>query len=382
MLKLSFQLRSYAISRQGSTILGVQPASQGYATFCNARENVADNIVVEHQNLYFHNFIATGVSLGALAIFATLAAPILVYQQYDRIYRNAVSNSKNFRYFLWSFVSLCVVGDYLLSFLDLVYHIECYVKPHLDSTYKHIYSGAITAWVIVAVIDFGLASLVVMAARKRDFPAPDLIHCLTGLFTYCSCCGILETTYIIQIIAVWHVFAALQIVCFHAIFIFVGFIAQPLHTALTMIFYTAIAFCLTTTFTLLYASFHVGHYHALREMKLKLFCKNIITDTIKIFVLVFFLFTIVFFGFTFLRITVFVGDTESGRIPGFVGSLLPSILIATLGFMAKRQLDSYSRNSRQVQHHVMTSNVTPPQDIDGMIMSNFTLRQRRSHSLH
>ena len=55
--------------------MGIQPASQGYATFCDARVNVADSIVVEHQKLYRENLIATGVSLGALAVFATLAAP-------------------------------------------------------------------------------------------------------------------------------------------------------------------------------------------------------------------------------------------------------------------------------------------------------------------
>ena len=54
------QLRSYAINRQGSTMLSIQPASQGYATFCDA---VADIIVVEHQKLYFDNLIATGVLL-------------------------------------------------------------------------------------------------------------------------------------------------------------------------------------------------------------------------------------------------------------------------------------------------------------------------------
>ena len=90
------QLRSYAINRQGSTLLSIQPASQGYATFCNARISVADSIVVEHEKLYRENLIATGVSLAALAVFATLAAPFLTCQQYGNIYTQAKSNKRNF----------------------------------------------------------------------------------------------------------------------------------------------------------------------------------------------------------------------------------------------------------------------------------------------
>ena len=75
------QLRSYALNRQASTFLAIYPASQGYATFCVARQDVADSIVFEHQRHNFDNLIATGVSLVALAVFATLAAPLIAYQQ-------------------------------------------------------------------------------------------------------------------------------------------------------------------------------------------------------------------------------------------------------------------------------------------------------------
>ena len=126
-------------------------------------------------------------------------------------------------------------------------------------------------------------------------------------------------------------------------FIFIGFIAQPLHTALTMIFYTAMVFCLITTFMLLYASIHSGYYRERKKKKdyLKWICISIFFSSAKLSIFVFFLFTIAFFGFTFLRITVVVGDTESSRIPGFIGSLMPSILIAILGIMAKKLLDGY-----------------------------------------
>ena len=79
---------------------------------------------------------------------------------------------------------------------------------------------------------------------------------------------------------------------------------------------------------------------------------------------------IVFFGFTFLRITVFVGDTESSRIPGLVGSLLPSVLIAILGFMAKKLLDNYSEVDDK------TSGDEHIQDFDALVMENFSMLKR------
>lgn len=60
----------------------------------------------------------------------------------------------------------------------------------------------------------------------------------------------------------------------------------------------------------------------------------------------FFLFTIVLFGFTFLRITVVAGDTESSRIAGLVGSILPSVLIAIFGYIAKKLLDQKTGDTK------------------------------------
>ena len=127
-------------------------------------------------------------------------------------------NAGNFRYLLWSFVSLCVIEDYLLSFLDLFYHIECWTKPHLDSTYKPLYTGALGTWIIIAVIDFLLAIIVVLLAKKKDFPAPDLVRYITCHFTICPNCVVkdMKNTNVIQVLAVWHILAALQTASFHA----------------------------------------------------------------------------------------------------------------------------------------------------------------------
>ena len=343
-LSLYMQLRGYSIRRQA----GIETSSQGYATFCNANDGASDYVVVEHEQLYRDNLVATGVSLCALAIFASMAAPILIYQQYPKIYSYTKEKSGNFLYLTWSVVTLCTVADYLLSFLALFYHIQCWSRPHYDSIYKNLYVGALGVWVAVGILDLPIAVLVVLKSKKKDFPVPDLVRYITCHFHSCPWVGReITNTYFIQILAVWHTLAALQILCFHAVFVFVAFIAQPLHTGLTMIFYVATVFCLTTTIMLLYASFHVGHYVSLKQGKLREFFTNLGRGVIQTLIFIFFLFTIIFFGFTFLRITVFVGDTESSRISGLVGSILPSVLIAIFGYMAKKLLDTYMDNNQK-----------------------------------
>ena len=334
---ICMQLRGYSIRRRA----GIEPSSQGYATFCNSNNGAADYVVVEHEQLYRDNLIATGISLGALALFASLAAPILIYQQYGKIYAYTKEKSGNFLYLTWSIVTLCTIADYLLSFLALFYHIECWSRPHYDSIYKNLYVGALGVWVTVGILDLPIAILVVLKSKKKDFPVPDLIRYITCHFHSCPWVGReITNTYFIQILGVWHTLAALQIFCFHAVFVFIAFIAQPLHTGLTMIFYAATIFCLTTTIMLLYASFHVGHYVTLKQGKMREFITNLGFGVLQTLIFIFFLFTIIFFGFTFLRITVFVGDTESSRISGLVGSVLPSVLIAVFGFVAKKLLDN------------------------------------------
>ena len=104
------------------------------------------------------------------------------------------------------------------------------------------------------------------------------------------------------------------------------------------------------------------------------FCINIIIGIVQIFVFIFFLFMIVFFGFTFLRITAFVGDTESSCIPGLVGSLLPSVLITILGFMAKKLLDSYGKNLEQ--DDCCSEDLLSGQDVDVLVTKNFSMFSR------
>ena len=335
------QLRSYTISREASIV----PSSQGYATFCNSRIDTTDGgqVVVQHEQIYVDSLVTTVISLIALALFASFAAPILIYQYYGKIYNYSNENQGNFIYLTWSIATLCIVADYLLTFLDLFYHILCWGRPHLDHDTKYLYVLAAGVWIGVAVIDAPIAIVVVLKSKIKDFPVPDLVRYILCNF---HCCPCIKIEYFIQICAVGHTIFAVQIFSFHTVFIFIAFIAQPLHTCLTMIFYAAIVLCLTTGIMLLYASFHVNDHEFQKKRRRKEVYTNICFGILQAFVLIMFLFTITLFGFTFLRITVVAGDMESSRIASFIGSLLPSVLIAVLGFIAKKILDQQNENRR------------------------------------
>ena len=329
------QLRGYAVSQEPS----IETENQGYATFCDANADDPGQVVVEHEKLYVESFIATAISLVALVFFTFLAAPILIYQRYDKIYTYAKQKSGNLQnhYLIWSIVTLCTAADYILGFLGLAYHYLCWSVPHfvISPTVDMFYLLVIVGCVVIALLNLPIAITVVLKSKKNDFPVPDLIRYITCHCRCCPCAGKENIkNYLIQILAVFHVLIALQISCVHTVFVFLAFIARPLPTAMTIIFYAATMFCLATTIMLLYASCDFKKEKRNFKESFTLTCSGII----QTFVFICFLFALIFFGITFLRITVFVGDTESGRISSMVGSLLPTLLIAIFGFGAKELL--------------------------------------------
>ena len=76
-------------------------------------------------------------------------------------------------------------------------------------------------------------------------------------------------------------------------------------------------------------------------------------------------FFIGFFAFTFLRIAIFVGDAESKQIPGIVGSLIPTAVIAVLRYLARRLLHTYNSEEDDKQNNVYAYAVPDSQWVEG-----------------
>ena len=270
--------------------------------------------------------------MGTLALLAFLAAPLLIYRMYGKIYDHAKKNVSHFQYLIWACVILFAIGDYLLSFIALGNHYIRWAHSEWKTQYRYFYWMIIPVWVLIAAIDLLIAIWIVLRKKIKDFPVPDLL-----LPRHVKKC-LKHNTQIAQILAVWHTMAAFQILCFYAVFIFIAFIAQPLHTALVIIFYAACVFSFTTMLMLLLAATSTKLQEAWKVALLRFALTAVFISVV--------LFTGIF-GYTFLRITIFVGDTESSRIPGLIGSLIPTTLIAVVGFLAKKLLDNYDKKSQQ-----------------------------------
>ena len=345
------QLHSYAVNRDPTEGLIIDPENVGYSIYCNRSTNGTSAIydVVQYKDYYNHNLILTSVSLGALLVFITLAGPILLILYKDELYTNAKENTNNFLYIIWSLATLCFTGTYMICFLMLGYHVECWVKPHYDAHYKNIYNYFIAIFSLVHILDLIIAIPIVLLAGYNDFPVPDLIRYITCHFSKCRCIGKeKKNTYCIQIVAVWHTLSMVQLLTFHIVPIFLAFVATPLHTALVMIFYAATVFSLFTTIMLIYATFNIGDRVNKKTLK-KVFLKGLVKYSVLAITFLCLLFTVIFLGFSFLRITIFVGEQESSRVTGLIGSLLPTALIAGLGIIAKKLLPKEESRKKDVE---------------------------------
>ena len=201
--------------------------------------------------------------------------------------------------------------------------------------FEEFVDGVPSAWpyyltmafvIVLALFDLGLA---VAVKKLKDFPVPVLMEII------CFCTA---STIIAQTIAIWFAIMAAQLVTFHAAFIFLAFVASPVQTASTVLLYVASIFCGVSLATLFFAT-----YQRRTQAQQK---KTLYFIFLRALYLVLFLCILAFvilFATCFLRVTIYVGDVESGGIPAIFASLAPSVLVGALGFLAKRITDKYNK---------------------------------------
>ena len=127
-------------------------------------------------------------------------------------------------------------------------------------------------------------------------------------------------------------------ITFHLPFIFLVFVASPVQTGSTLLLYLTGVFSAISLTTLFFATFqnrndplvsktHLSRTYLLKSLYLTLF----------ICILVF----TIFFAICFVRITVYVGDVQSGGIPALIARLAPSVLLGGMGYLGKQVLEKY-----------------------------------------
>ena len=241
------------------------------------------------------------------------------------------------QFLVWAIVTVLIAVDHILSWIPLFYHYVGWAQAGWNTRYDRVYWVVISFWALVSVVDIPVAAVIVYSGKKTDFPVPHLIKVLVRFPFFClKFCSREKRNIFTQFVAIWHSIVAIQLFCFYSVVVFVAFIARPLHTAVLFIFYIAFTFFLVTSLMLLFATTQV------KNEREKLTPRIVVPRILLTVIFILLVFFISFFAFTFLRITIFVGDGESKQIPGLVGSLIPTAVIAVLGFLAKRLLAKYN----------------------------------------
>ena len=318
------QLKSYTIKRKISVDEGIEEQYQGYSSYFNS--TLSDFIVIGYNADYDGNALLLVFSLVALAIFVTLGIPLLINVNYTAMYTSAKERDSNNVFIVWA---TAVVGTIVVILVLTVDIYRLFVKKLHDgvpSVWQY-YVG-LSFIILFFIFDFILALSI---RKKSDFPLPDVLRFLCCQTDRC-CRG---RTLAAQTLAIWFIIMAAQIITFHAAFIFLALIANPVQTISTNLLYVAALFCGISLVTLFFASFR--RKSLTRQNKYHFIFRHALYVVLFFCVLAF----MILFATCFLRVTIYTGDVQSGGLPSLFASLAPSAFLTGLGFLAKRVLENY-----------------------------------------
>ena len=337
------QLKSYTIKRKVSVDEGIEERYQGYSSYFNP--TVSDFTVIGYNADYKGNQLLLIFSLIALVIFVTLGTPLLIRANYKAVYTYAKEKDSNYIFVLWAIAVVGTIVVIMILTVDIYVLFVQKLSDGVPSVWQ--YYVAMSFIILFFIFDFILALSV---TKKSDFPLPDVLKPL-----FCQTTGCCNGTRVPQTLAIWFTIMAAQIITFHAAFIFLALIASPVQTISTNLLYIAALFCGVSLVTLFFASFQKKS--VVSQNKFRYFFEHVLYITLFLCVLAF----VILYTVCFLRVTVYVGDTESGGLPGLFVSLAPSALLGVLGFLIKRVLEKYgAETTAATSQYNNTSNVHQP----------------------
>ena len=324
-------MKVYALRRGIALQEGFDTAQsfQGYSSFYNS--SIRDFNVLVYATTYQENLYILILALVFLILFIAIAFPAFIILKYKPIRQYAMDSQSSFNDLLWACVIVSFVAVCLILTVDVYYVLITRLSNDPPEIWAY-YLGMISLLTIL----FGNFTIAISTGCrffKSSFPLPYILKVFFHRYKYG---GILA-----QILALWNFTNVLQLLAFHATFIFFGFVAIPIQAASNILLYSATIFFGISTLALFFSTF--------KETNEKIFFKFLLQRTVMIFVFVSFFTFSVLLAFCFLRLTIYVGDAESGGIPGLFSSLAPSLLLAGLGFVAKRMLERNSLMKSDVE---------------------------------
>ena len=360
------QLRSYATRRIISVNEGVAETLTGYAIYFNT--SVMDYTIVDRQDDYTGTANILYSSVVLLEVFSTIGMVALLYLFLDELY--AITHNTRWSqtmYFVWACVIvafLCAVTAIVLNFTVIIGSrlVEANGSPARASLYY------ISILVFLLAIAFDVTAAVVLTKIKSqpDLPVPYAIRFVCCIDLRC-CRG---STLFLQWLAILSLLLATQLLAFHSVFLTLAFMASPVQAGASILFFGACVFCGVSVLTLFLAVLHRRPSHLGVTVRFVLF--RLITVTLFLVLLAF----VVLFSYYFLRVTVFSGDSQTGGLTNIIASVVPSALLAGLGWFAKRMFERYhsttsgkddtkSQGNGVELQSVKTSSSFPPSDVQG-----------------
>ena len=328
-------MRSYATRRDISVTEGVDEALSGYAIYFNT--SAMDYTIVDRQDDYTATANILYASVVLLEVFSTIGTMVLLYLYLDQLY--ALTHKTRWSqtmYFVWACVIVafvCSVAAIVITFMVTVLSrlTEANGAPARANLY---YIGL---FVVLLAIVFDVIAAIVLAKikSKPDFPIPHAIRFICCINLQC-CHG---NTLFLQCLAILSSLIAAQVLAFHSVFLTLAFMASPVQAGASILFYGACIFCAISVLTLFLAVVHKRPNHL--GVTLRLIFLRIIPVTLFLFLLAF----VVLFSYYFLRVTIFSGDAQTGGLTSILASVVPSALLAGLGWFAKRMFEQYSGNA-------------------------------------
>ena len=331
-----YALRRKAIVENG---LDIDISSlQGYSSFVTE----SNYVTVGSNSVNEQNAILLSFALICLASFMVVILVLLLKDQYPTLYDIANDNQSNAKFVIWGVIILVSVTTPFIFCFDFVYIIV-----------NRIFEPVPYAWGYYLTIVFGFIFLVVdltlairfhisLQKEKRKFPIPDILNTIFFCNKY--------VLRIIQIIATWLLFVSAQLLPHHMVYIFLAFVASPIRTLSTFLLYIACAFSGVMIVALMLAMFQPPPPNPQEEEA----AENIKQPTWNemrrdwryiryrsrhlILFSCLLVFTL-FFLLVFVRVTIYVGDVNSGGLPDLFASIAPSIFLAGMGFAGKKMLD-------------------------------------------
>jgi hypothetical protein len=321
------QLKEYAYTAAKTR---PQTSAQGYVSYFN--ESTSEHIVVDFNDNFQINMLLLVIGLIALATFMSMATPMLLHEKYPTMYRLAQKEHSNHVFVIWAAVIACGIATVIITIID----VSLVLVERISSNESPVWPSYIA---LVGILIFLLVDLllVIVVKKRRDFPLPyvmKIICCDVGLLMK-------DSTLVVQTVAMWVVVLFLQLAAFHLTFIFLAFVASPVETGSFFLLYVAGFISTISIIALFLATVQNNFSFDMTSTQKKRFIRSLCLKSARLIPFFCLLVFTIFFATSFVRVTISVGDSETGGIPSLFAAIAPAILLGILGYAGRHILVKY-----------------------------------------